>query len=510
MATGAIAKESAEAEIPSPSESPEKHKYIIAATIFLGVFMFVLDGSVVSIALPTITRTFSIDVDQSEWVITAYLLTLTSLFLIFGKASERTGKKMMFLSGFVLFILGSFLCGLSTSLNALVFFRVIQAIGAAMAFSISFAIIFLVFPEDERGRAMGYIGSTVAIAGIAGPVLGGFIVSSLGWEYIFFLNIPPEMLLLILAWKFLTSDKADTDPLYAASSKEKASKKAQKKMDFLGAAALIICTTSLMVLVNHLPTTRDDPTFTASCALIFLTSLAILIRSESRQENPILNLSIFNNRLFVLPCLTMLIYFIAEYILVVLGPFYFEGVMGFTPAKVGTILLIIPTITILGAPFFGWMYDKHYWRYYAATGMAVMAAALLIISFAFRIKDIDLIRLSFVPLGIGYAIFQSPNTTEIMIALPEEMIGTSSSFTGAVRNLGMGLGVSIGSLLVSIQLDMAGYSGSIIGASPELLSTAISNGLMIAGLLCILGTVISARGSRIAKGACSKDLPKAH
>ena len=510
MATRAIAKDGIKAKNPSPCKSPEMHKYIIAATVFIGVFMFVLDGSVVSIALPTITRTFSIDVDQSEWVITAYLLTLTSLFLIFGKASECTGKKMMFLSGFVLFILGSFLCGLSTSLNTLVFFRVVQAIGAAMAFSISFAIIFLVFPEEERGRAMGYIGSTVAIAGIAGPVLGGFIVSSLGWEYIFFLNVPPGLLLLILTWKFLPSDKADTDPLDASSSKEKASKKAQKKMDFLGAAALIICTTALMVLVNHLPTTRDDPTFTVSCTLIFLASLAVLIRTESRQEDPILNLSIFNNRLFVLPCMTMLIYFTAEYILVVLGPFYFEGVMGFTPAQVGTILLIIPAITILGAPFFGWMYDKHYWRYYAATGMAVMAASLLLISFAFRTKDLDLVLLYFIPLGIGYAIFQSPNTTEIMIALPEEMIGISSSFTGAVRNLGMGLGVSFGSLLVSIQLDMAGYSGSITGASPELLSISISNGILIAGLLCILGMLISARRCRIAKGACSKDHPNAH
>ena len=183
--------------------------------------------------------------------------------------------------------------------------------------------------------------------------------------------------------------------------------------------------------------------------------------------------------------------------------------MGFTPAQVGTILLITPAITILGAPFFGWMYDKHYWRYYAATGMAIMAASLLI-SFALRTKDLDLVILYFIPLGIGYAIFQSPNTTEIMIALPEEMIGISSSFTGAVRNLGMGLGVSFGSLLVSIQLDMAGYSGSITGASPELLSISISNGILIAGLLCILGMLISARGCRIAKGVCSEDDPNAH
>ena len=122
--------------------------------------MFVLDGSVVNIALPSITRYFNSDMAQSQWVITSYLLTTTSLLMIFGKISEYTGRIRLFLAGFVIFTLSSLACGLSTSLAMLVLFRGVQAVGAAMAFSISAAVIFEIYPPGEQGRAMGYIGTT--------------------------------------------------------------------------------------------------------------------------------------------------------------------------------------------------------------------------------------------------------------------------------------------------------------------------------------------------------------
>jgi MFS family permease len=148
--------------------------------ILTGILMFVLDGSVVNIALPSITRYFNSDMAQSQWVITSYLLTTTSLLMIFGKVSEYTGRIRLFLAGFVIFTLSSLACGLSTSLAMLVLFRAVQAVGAAMAFSISSAVIFEIYPPGERGRAMGYIGSTVSIGSIAEPMLGGYLVDFFG------------------------------------------------------------------------------------------------------------------------------------------------------------------------------------------------------------------------------------------------------------------------------------------------------------------------------------------
>ena len=175
---------------------PTKGRYIILAIVLLGILMSVIDGNVVSIALPTITQYFNVDVTLSQWTITAYLLTMTALMLVFGKISEYTGKTKLFIIGFIIFTLSSLACGLSQNMTELILFRIAQGFGAAMVFSISGAIIYEAFPVSERGRAMGFLGSTVAIGSIAGPVLGGFLVDSLGWQYIFLINVPIGIILL--------------------------------------------------------------------------------------------------------------------------------------------------------------------------------------------------------------------------------------------------------------------------------------------------------------------------
>ena len=166
------------------------HKYVILVIVLVGVLMSVLDGIVVSIALPTITGAFSVDISSSQWTITAYLVTLTSLLLFFGRIAEFTGRALLFIAGLAVFTLASLACGLSATFGQLVAFRVLQGVGGAMVFSISGAILFLAFPPQERGRAMGYLGSTVAVGSILGPVLGGFLVDTLGWRSIFLINSP--------------------------------------------------------------------------------------------------------------------------------------------------------------------------------------------------------------------------------------------------------------------------------------------------------------------------------
>jgi len=223
-----------------PIDSSEPHvagRNILAVIILLGIFMFVIDGSVVSIALPTITRYFQADVAQSQWVITSYLITVTSLLLIFGKIAERTGKVRLFLAGFVIFTVASVACGLSTSLNMLIFFRAVQAAGAAMSFSISTAIIFQIYHHGEQGRAMGYIGTTVSLASIAGPMLGGYLVDYMGWKYIFLINLPIGIVLLALAAKYMRIDETRSSKL---------------NLDWLGAAVLIIFIVSLMLFLGDL------------------------------------------------------------------------------------------------------------------------------------------------------------------------------------------------------------------------------------------------------------------
>lgn len=455
-------------------ESPVASRNIVASIILLGIFMFVIDGSVVSIALPTITRHFRADVAQSQWVITSYLITVTSLLLIFGRVADRTGKVRLFLWGFVLFTLASIACGLSSSLGMLIFFRALQAVGAAMAFSISTAIIFELYHRGEQGRAMGYIGTTVSLASIAGPMLGGYLVDFVGWQYIFLINLPIGIVLLALAARYMRIKEAKPQKL---------------DLDWQGGALLIVFIVSLMLFLGDL---GPSATFTSSAALLALLTIASLLAFvwiESRNRSPLLELSIFREKKFILPVISLILFIIANFAVFILGPFYLQGVMGYSPARVGTVFLIVPAILVFGSPLGGWLYDRYHYRYSSALGMIIVALSLVILSGAIRRDDITSIYISFIILGIGSILYQSPINTEIMTALPREMLGTASSLSSAVRNMGMALGVSISTLLLYQQLSLAGYHGAVLDARPELLSATISNVMIIAAALCIVGTV---------------------
>jgi EmrB/QacA subfamily drug resistance transporter len=398
--------------------------------------------------------------------------------MIFGKVAEYVGKARLFLLGIALFSLSSLACGLSTSLNLLVLCRIIQATGAAMMFSISSAIIFQSFPRGEQGRAMGYIGATVAIGSILGPTLGGFIVDLLGWKYIFLINVPIGTVQLLLSSRYLKIEEETSRRL---------------NVDLIGAATLITFMVSMMALLGQLSVSFALSPSNVALALTFILSLAAFVINESRQKAPLLDLSIFRYRMFVLPCFGMIIFFVSNLMISILGPFYFEGVRGYTPSQVGLIYLIVPAIMVIGAPVIGWIYDKHQFRYLAALGMVIMALSMIRLgSLAASLgSDPRQMLLAFVFLGIGGAFFQSPNNTETMRSLPRDKINIASSFTATIRNLGMALGVSFSGVLVSLQLARAGYYGTLLQAGPVLLSSTVSRVMMLAGLLCIIGTIVS-------------------
>ncbi len=165
-------------------------RYIVLAIVMTGVFMSVLDAVALNIALPAITSYFQVTVADTQWVVTAYLLAQTCFLIITGKVAERVGQARMFTFGLAVFSTASFLCALSSSLNQLIAFRVLQGLGASMLFSVSMAIVFRTFGPNERGKAMGFLGSTVAVGGMLGPVIGGLLVGTLGWQSIFLVNVP--------------------------------------------------------------------------------------------------------------------------------------------------------------------------------------------------------------------------------------------------------------------------------------------------------------------------------
>ena len=457
-------------------EQVYRNRYKIMLVVLPSIFMAVLDGTVTNIALPTITSYFNVDVALSQWVITAYLLTITSLLLVFGKVSERTGKIPLFIAGFVLFTISSLACGLSPNLPVLIGCRILQAVGGAMVFSISGAILFQAFPVNERGRAMGYIGSTVAVGGILGPVLGGILVSTLGWQYIFLINVPIGAAVILASLAYLRMPEMKFE---------------EARFDWAGAGALITAMTSLVLCLGQLSDAAAVTLPIVALAAVFGVSLTAFVWIESRAKSPLLDLEVFRIKNFTLPCLSMLLFFIGSFTVTVVGPFYFEGIMGFTPAQVGMFFLINPVIMVIGAPIGGWLYDKHHSRYYSTAGMLIITVAMFIYAYAAYIVSIPAAIVGMVLLGIGGALFQSPNNTELMSALPRHKLGIASSVSSTVRNLGFTLGISFAVLLVTVQFSLAGYHGQILEADHSLLITVMAITMAVGGGICLLSAIAS-------------------
>jgi EmrB/QacA subfamily drug resistance transporter len=459
-----------------------KAQRLVAFIVFVAVFMAVVDGSVVNIALPTITTYFGVNVGLSQWVITGYLVTMTSLLLIFGRISEYFGQARVFTTGFLIFTLGSLACGLAPSLPLLVFFRVIQAIGGAMLFSLSSAIIYHLYPREELGKAMGYIGATVAIGSIAGPVLGGFIVDALGWEYIFLINVPIGVVFVPLAMHYFRSMKF--------------AKKAIR-MDWIGAFLLV---TFMILLILTMSELAENFALTIPVAVtggVFLATLAGFIVTQRRVRDPLLDLSIFRFHKFSLPVLATFLYFIALFMINLVGPFYFEGVFGLAPSQVGLVFLIMPLVMVVGSPIAGWLYDNHYSPYYPMAGMAIAGISMFMLAWLAIRMELFLIIAAFFPMTIGSALFQSPNNTEIMSALPAEKVGIASSISATVRNLGMALGASFGSILLVVGIGLSGYSGPVLEANNVVLAFAAALIMGIAGVLTLTAGVVSFARARI-------------
>jgi MFS family permease len=188
------------------TELTQLKKWLILINISVSVFMATLDGSIVNIALPVISKELSVNISSVQWVVTSYLLAISVLLLIWGKISDIYGKKKIFAFGFIIFTLGSLLCGLSASLTILVLSRVLQAVGASAMMALSQGIVTETFLPGERGKALGIIGTTVAIGSLVGPSLGGILIHYFNWQSIFLINVPIGLIGAILTFVIIPDD----------------------------------------------------------------------------------------------------------------------------------------------------------------------------------------------------------------------------------------------------------------------------------------------------------------
>ncbi|SHK75188.1 drug resistance transporter, EmrB/QacA subfamily [Anaerocolumna jejuensis DSM 15929] len=457
---------------------PKGVRWGILFVIVLSVFMSTLDSSIVNVALPTMSKSLSVSSGAIAWVVSIYLIAVSATMLLFGRLGDIYGKAIVFQIGLVVFTLGSLLCGISDSLIILLTARVIQAVGAAGLMSNSQGIITQVFPDNERGRALGINGAFVALGSLVGPSLGGFIVDYTKWEYIFWINIPIGIIVVILSLKLLPRSKNKLD----------------EKVDLPGSLLFLVF---IVLLFGGLGQVQQLG-FSSPSVLISLFVSVILfclfIRREKRIEMPLLELSLFHSKWFSISLICSFITFLAIFCSNIVMPFYLQDALGLSPKNAGAFLSIYPLVLALAAPVSGYISDKIGSEILTLIGLCLISAGLLLMSTLDASPNYWAMGIYVGIMSLGNALFQSPNTSLVMSTLPRNKLGIGGSISALVRNLGMIVGITLATTLLyqSMSAKVGHHVSDIAAAGTPAFIFAMRIVYLTAFAICLVGAFITA------------------
>lgn len=470
-----------QAASPANRNGSPANRWIILANVMLGTFMSTLDGSIANVALPTIARETGSELHQVQWVLTAYLLTICATLPIIGKISDLYGRGRVYNLGFLVFVLGSALCSVSGSLGLLIASRVLQALGASCLMSNSQGIIAETFSMGGRGRALGIVGTVVSVGSMTGPGIGGILVGSLGWPSIFWINIPIGLIAFAAGWFILPRGAA---------------KRSGEPFDYTGSLLFIAGMTSFLYTISNAEDWGWGSPATASLGLTALILLAAFVVWERRYPHPMLDLTLYRIRAFTLGTSAALLSFVALFCVNVMMPFYMQQVLHYSPQLTGYTMMAYPLTMALVAPFSGWASDKIDFRLLTTAGLGINALGFGLLNQLSTQESAWIIALHMALFGLGGGLFQSPNNSSIMGAVPKSKLGTAGGFNALVRNVGMVLGISFSVSLFTFRMGTSAASQGeafhlVGGAAPAAVMAALHTVFWAAMGICLLALVVS-------------------
>jgi EmrB/QacA subfamily drug resistance transporter len=425
-----------------------KNKWFILFSVGMGVFLATIDASIVNIALPTFVNAFNTKFAVVQWVALSYMLTIATLILSMGRLGDLKGKKKIYLSGMITFTLSSVLCGLSQTVYWLIFFRIVQGIGAAMMASLGVALVTEAFPGEERGKALGTIGGIVSIGIITGPVLGGILIDAISWHWIFFVNIPIGVLGSFMVLRFV--------PTSTGIKKQ--------SFDFIGAGTMFTSVLSFLLaltLGQHLGFRNP---LIILLFTIWIATFIFFLYLELHIEHPMIDLHIFRNTLFSLNLFTGFMSFVATAGVVLLMPFYLENILGYNPHQVGFLVATVPISAGIVSPLSGTLSDRFGTRPISTIGLAFLVFGFYSLTTLHETTTVPGYVLRFIPVGLGLGIFQSPNNSAIMGAAPKKYLGIVSGLLSISRTLGQTSGIAAIGAFWAARVSF--YAGTEFEAGP--------------------------------------------
>ena len=417
------------------------YKWFVLANIMIGTFMAVLDATIINVALPKMMSSFGVGLDTIEWVLTAYMLALAVMLPTAAWLADHFGYKRMYFLGMLVFTLGSFMCGMSSNENILIFSRVIQGLGAGIIQPLGMAIIVREFPPKQRGLAVGFWAVAAAASVSFGPLIGGYLVDNFNWQLIFDINVPvgiAGMLITVLIQREMKQ-------------------KWGGKFDIVGFISVsIFLPVILFALTEGNAVTNSagwQAPYILACFAISAVAFAVFITTEFIVENPLIDLRLLGNYNFGISTLVMFLFGIGMFGSTFLLPLYLQNSLGYTAIQSGSVFLPVGIIQGIVAPLSGYVSGKINAKIPIILGIGLMSFSFYLNAHLSFLTEHSAIMLPLYLRGFGMGIIYSALLAVSLVDIPREKMAQASGINNVVRQLGGSFGVAILATFLSTRVS---------------------------------------------------------
>ncbi|SNX58294.1 EmrB/QacA subfamily drug resistance transporter [Streptomyces sp. TLI_55] len=429
-------------------ELSHRRRLLVLAICCMSLLIVSLDNTVLNVALPSMQHDLDATTSGLQWTIDAYTLVLASLLMLAGSTADRIGRKRVFMAGLVVFTLGSVLCSLAPNLEALVVFRMVQAVGGSMLNPVAMSIITNTFTDPrERARAIGAWGAVVGISMAAGPLVGGLLVDSVGWRSIFWINLPVGLAALLLTLRYVPESRAPK----------------AKRPDPLGQFLVIVLFGSLTYAIIEAP--NAGFTSTLPYAALALAALLGILGYEPRREEPLIDLRFFRSVPFSGATVIAISAFAALGGFLFLSTLYLQNVRGLDALHAGLWMLPMAVPTFLCAPMSGRLVGTRGPRVpLLIAGVAMTASGVMFAAFDAETSDVTLF-IGYVLFGVGFGFVNAPITNTAVSGMPRAQAGVAAAVASTSRQLGQTLGVAVIGAVLAAGVRSSSYAEAFVSAA---------------------------------------------
>ena len=465
--------------------SSPHYKWWVFVPVGTGIVTIVADLGTINVALPTIADYFGADLLTAQWIVVGYALTISALLMPMGRLSDIIGLKQVYVGGFLIFVVAAVLASISNSMLTLILARVLMGCGTAMTQGTSMAIVAGAFPSSQRGTAMGGLIGMVGVGAILGPPVGGFLVSALGWRWVFYVEVPPAVLSVVAALIILEGRRFRRGT-------------GRPDFDWLGAALSIGAMVSFMMALTSGPRVGWSSPLIIGAAVSAAVLLGVFLWWELRSPAPMLDLRLFKRRMFSTGVLAASFSFMAPVPSFFLMPFYLQGVLGYKASQVGLIILPNAIAMMVMAALSGHLSDRYGRRAFMVGGQLIMAAGAFILGNLTVGAHLGMAMAGMFFIRCGSGIFESPNASSVLSGVDRERYGVGSAFLNLARNSANVTSVAMATAIITGTMAAMGHPPSLgaiteSGVADEVLSAftaGLRKAFLVLGFLVLAGAAV--------------------